>query len=209
VACYARGQPGFIGFASFVVRVRARGRKLKLPLGLILWYPILCASQLKVPQRRSEAGRPPEGARRSVCAGMTFTYRRSMNGGKSTMLHLAPKPSAAWSSSGSRRRSEIARTSHRDETSAPSPIHAGPTPSPSPPDRDWAQGEGEMKSAPGLKGRAWTAEDDERLKSLMEASVSVDFIAAKLKRTTKGVKSRAHALGISTKRVWVGPKAKK
>jgi hypothetical protein len=61
-----------------------------------------------------------------------------------------------------------------------------------------------MKSAPGLKGRAWTAEDDDRLKSLIEASVSVDLIAAKMKRTTKGVKSRAHVLGIPTKRVWVG-----
>jgi hypothetical protein len=66
-----------------------------------------------------------------------------------------------------------------------------------------------MKPASGLKGRAWTAEDDERLKSLIEASTSIDLIAAKMKRTTKGVKSRAHALGISTKRVWVGPKAKR
>jgi hypothetical protein len=32
-------------------------------------------------------------------------------------------------------------------------------------DRDRAEGEGKMKSARGLKGRAWTAEDDERLKS--------------------------------------------
>jgi hypothetical protein len=50
-------------------------------------------------------------------------------------------PSAGWSTSRSRRRSEIARTSHRDETSAPSPIHAGPTPSPSPLGRDRAEGE--------------------------------------------------------------------
>ena len=60
-----------------------------------------------------------------------------------------------------------------------------------------------MKSAPGLKFRPWTAEDDDRLKSLIEASVSTDLIAAELKRTTMGVKSRAHVLGISTKRVWV------
>jgi hypothetical protein len=65
-----------------------------------------------------------------------------------------------------------------------------------------------MKSAPGLKGRAWTSEDDERLKSLIEASVSVHLIAAKMKRTTLGVKSRANVLGISTKRVWVGLNAK-
>jgi len=66
-----------------------------------------------------------------------------------------------------------------------------------------------MKPAPGLKFRPWTAEDDARLKSLIEASLSFDLIAAKMKRTTQGVKSRAHALGISTKRVWVGLKAKK
>jgi hypothetical protein len=71
-----------------------------------------------------------------------------------------------------------------------------------------AEGEGEMKSAPGSKFRAWTAEDDDRLKTLIEASVSMDLIAGEMKRTTQGVKSRAHALGISTKRVWIGPKAK-
>jgi hypothetical protein len=59
------------------------------------------------------------------------------------------------------------------------------------------------------KGRAWTAEDDASLKSLIEASVSFDIIAAKMKRTTQSVKRRAFALGISTKRVWVGLKAKK
>ena len=66
-----------------------------------------------------------------------------------------------------------------------------------------------MKEAPGLKYRAWTAEDDARLKSLIEASVSIDLIAAEMKRTTQTVKWRAHALGISTKRVWVGPKEKR
>ena len=65
-----------------------------------------------------------------------------------------------------------------------------------------------MKTGPRLKGQAWTAEDDERLKSMIEASVSIDLIAAKMKRTTQGVKSRAHALGISTKRVWVGLRTK-
>jgi hypothetical protein len=66
-----------------------------------------------------------------------------------------------------------------------------------------------MKPAPGLKFRAWTAEDDDRLKSMIEASVPTDLIAAKMKRTTEGVKYRAHVLGISTKRVWVRLKAKK
>ena len=66
-----------------------------------------------------------------------------------------------------------------------------------------------MKPAPGFKYRAWTDEDDARLKSLIESSVSIDLIAAEMKRTTKGVKTRAHLLGISTKRVWVRLKAKK
>jgi hypothetical protein len=48
-----------------------------------------------------------------------------------------------------------------------------------------------MKPAPGLKGRVWTAEDDERLKFLIEASVSIHLIAAKMKRTTQAVKYRA------------------
>jgi hypothetical protein len=66
-----------------------------------------------------------------------------------------------------------------------------------------------MKPTPGLKGRAWTAEDDDRLKSLIEAGVSTDLGAAKMKRTIQAVKWRANALGMSTKRVWVGLKAKK
>ena len=66
-----------------------------------------------------------------------------------------------------------------------------------------------MKPAPGFKYRAWTDEDDARLKSLIESSVSIDLIAAEMKRTTKGVKTRADLLGISTKRVWVRLKAKK
>jgi hypothetical protein len=60
-----------------------------------------------------------------------------------------------------------------------------------------------MKLSPRLKSRAWTAEDDDRLKSLIEAGVSMDLIAAKMKRTTQGVRHRAGELRISTKRVWV------
>ena len=41
-----------------------------------------------------------------------------------------------------------------------------------------------MKPAPALKHRAWTAEDDARLKSLIEANMSLDLIAAEMKRTT-------------------------
>jgi len=63
--------------------------------------------------------------------------------------------------------------------------------------------------APGLKGRPWTAEDDDRLKSLIEANMSTHLIAAEMKRTIQAVKYRASTLGISTKRVWIGLKAKK
>ena len=38
--------------------------------------------------------------------------------------------------------------------------------------------------------------------------MSIDLIATEMKRTTQGIKNRAYALGISTKRVWVGLKAK-
>jgi hypothetical protein len=62
---------------------------------------------------------------------------------------------------------------------------------------------------PENSNNKWTPEEDARLKSLIEASVSMDLIAAKMKRTTQAVKWRANALGMSTKRVWIGLKAKK
>jgi hypothetical protein len=62
---------------------------------------------------------------------------------------------------------------------------------------------------PGNSNNKWTPEEDARLKSLIEASVSMDLIAAKMKRTTQAVKWRANARGISIKRVRVGLKAKK
>jgi hypothetical protein len=66
-----------------------------------------------------------------------------------------------------------------------------------------------MKPAPRLKGRVWTADEDVRLKSLViEANMSLDLIAAEMKRPIQGVKSRAIKLGKSTKRVRVGLKAK-
>ena len=41
----------------------------------------------------------------------------------------------------------------------------------------------EMKLGPRLKGLLWSAEEDVRLKSLIEANTSIDLIAAKLKRS--------------------------
>ena len=43
------------------------------------------------------------------------------------------------------------------------------------------------------KGRAWTAEEDDRLKSLIEASVSFDIIAAKMKKDDPGRKKGARS----------------
>ena len=65
-----------------------------------------------------------------------------------------------------------------------------------------------MKPAPGLKGQAWTAEDDARLKSMIEANMSCDLIAEKLKRSVAGAKARFKRTGQTTKRVWVGPRAR-
>ena len=62
---------------------------------------------------------------------------------------------------------------------------------------------------PENSNKKWTPVEDARLKSLIEASVSMDLIAAKMKRTTQAVKYRASTLGISIKRVWVRLKAKK
>jgi hypothetical protein len=54
----------------------------------------------------------------------------------------------------------------------------------------------------------WTPEDDARLKSMIEANLSCDLVAEKLKRSVTGVKARLSALGITTKRVWIRPRAK-
>jgi hypothetical protein len=58
-------------------------------------------------------------------------------------------------------------------------------------------------------GHLWTAEDDERLRSMAEANVSLHLVAAKLKRSTESVRARARTLKISFKRVRLGPKAKR
>jgi hypothetical protein len=62
---------------------------------------------------------------------------------------------------------------------------------------------------PENSNNKWTPEEDARLKTLIEANMSIHLIAAKMKRTTQAVKYRASTLGISTKRVWVGLRAKK
>jgi transposase-like protein len=58
-------------------------------------------------------------------------------------------------------------------------------------------------------GHLWTKEDDERLRSMAEASMSLHLIATKLNRSTEGVRARARTLRISFKRVQLWLKAKR
>ena len=62
---------------------------------------------------------------------------------------------------------------------------------PRPPSRSKDQGMRNLK-------RPWTTEDDVRLRSLLEAGVSVLLVAAKLKRTTSAIKSRSRHLAHHT-----------
>jgi hypothetical protein len=59
-----------------------------------------------------------------------------------------------------------------------------------------------MKSTTANK--FWTPEDDERLKSLIENSTSLNCVAAKLQRSVSAVKNRAHAQKISIARTVQG-----
>lgn len=49
--------------------------------------------------------------------------------------------------------------------------------------------------------RPWTPEEDARLRSLMDAGMSVGLVAAKFKRTTFAIKARATVLKVSIKRL--------
>jgi hypothetical protein len=64
-----------------------------------------------------------------------------------------------------------------------------------------------------MKGKTasklWTPEEDERLKSLIETSFSLNLVAAKLQRSVSAVKNRAHLLKISVKRTTFGQRAKR
>jgi len=66
----------------------------------------------------------------------------------------------------------------------------------------------ELRLAGGPLARNWTPEEDNRLRRLVEAGRSIEFVAAELKRSAKAVEGRAYALRISLKRVTLKPKAK-
>jgi hypothetical protein len=63
-----------------------------------------------------------------------------------------------------------------------------------------------MKSKTANK--LWTPEEDERLKSLIENSISLNLVAAKLQRSVSAVKNRARVLKISVKRTGLKAKQK-
>jgi len=63
-----------------------------------------------------------------------------------------------------------------------------------------------MKSKTANK--LWTPEQDKQLKSLIETSISLNLVAAKLQRSVSAIKNRAHVLKISVKRTSFGEKAK-
>jgi len=55
----------------------------------------------------------------------------------------------------------------------------------------------------------WTPEEDNRLRTLLEAGRPIAFVAADLKRSESAVKARAYGLRISLKRVKLRLKAKR
>jgi IS30 family transposase len=71
-----------------------------------------------------------------------------------------------------------------------------------------ARAEGEEMMPISRHRRPWTTEEDERLRSMVEASMSIHLIAAKLNRSTEGIRARASILKISFKRARLGLKAK-
>lgn len=54
----------------------------------------------------------------------------------------------------------------------------------------------------------WTPEEDNRLRTLIEADRPIAFVAADLKRSVNAVRRRAYGLGISLKRVKLRLKVK-
>jgi hypothetical protein len=60
---------------------------------------------------------------------------------------------------------------------------------------------------PGKK--PWTPEEDERLRTLLEAGTSLFLVAAKLRRTLAATRGRASIIGVSVKQEKSGLKVKK
>ena len=54
----------------------------------------------------------------------------------------------------------------------------------------------------------WTPEEDKQLKSLIETSISLNLVAAKLQRSVSAVKNRARLLKISITRTGLKAKQK-
>ena len=71
-----------------------------------------------------------------------------------------------------------------------------------------AEGKREVTSVPANRSNKWTPEEDERLKTLVEANTSIHLVAVKLKRSVVAVRSRASLLKVSCRRTRRGLKAK-
>ena len=65
----------------------------------------------------------------------------------------------------------------------------------------------ENEMIPGKK--PWTPEEDERLRTLLEAGTSLFLVAAKLRRTLAATRGRASIIGVSLKQEKSGLKVKK
>jgi hypothetical protein len=61
---------------------------------------------------------------------------------------------------------------------------------------------------PTNAAKKWTPEEDERLRNLIESSMSIYLVAAKLKRSVPAVKWRAHVLQVSIKRTYFALRTK-
>jgi hypothetical protein len=58
------------------------------------------------------------------------------------------------------------------------------------------------------KYQAWTPEEDNRLRTLLEGGTSIALVAVKLKRTIGATRSRATLIGISFRQIKLVLKAK-
>ena len=62
--------------------------------------------------------------------------------------------------------------------------------------------------SPVVGSRPWTSEQDERLRALVVSGKHPAAIGNLLGRSEKAVRNRLHRLGIPSKLITVGPKAK-
>jgi ParB-like chromosome segregation protein Spo0J len=62
--------------------------------------------------------------------------------------------------------------------------------------------------SPVVESRLWTSDEEERLRALVVSGKHPAAIGKLLGRSEKAIRNRLHRLGVPTKRIHVGPKAK-